>query len=70
MNKFRCELASTRSTVSPPMRTRPSCWLGKSKPVRSGRSSFTAKKTAMRSFATHLGNTRIDLPEPNQVFEL
>ena len=28
------------------------------------------EEETMRSFATHLGNTRIDLPEPNQVFEL
>ena len=28
------------------------------------------EEESMRSFATHLGNTRIDLPEPNQVFEL
>jgi len=28
------------------------------------------EEETMRSFATHLGNTRINLPEPNQVFEL
>ena len=28
------------------------------------------EEESMRSFATHLGNTQFDLPEPNQVFEL
>ena len=28
------------------------------------------EEETMRSFATHLGNTRVELPEPNQVFEL
>ena len=28
------------------------------------------EEETMRSFGTHLGNTRVDLPEPNQVFEL
>jgi metallo-beta-lactamase family protein len=28
------------------------------------------EEEAMRSFATLLGNTRVELPEPNQVFEL
>jgi metallo-beta-lactamase family protein len=28
------------------------------------------EEAAMRSFATLLGNTQVDLPEPNQVFEL
>jgi metallo-beta-lactamase family protein len=28
------------------------------------------EEDAMRSFATHLGATRVELPEPNQVFEL
>jgi metallo-beta-lactamase family protein len=28
------------------------------------------EEESMRSFATHLANTQVDLPEPNQVFEL
>ena len=28
------------------------------------------EEESMRSFATHLGNTRVELPEPNQVFDL
>ncbi|MFZ0622697.1 MAG: MBL fold metallo-hydrolase, partial [Pseudolabrys sp.] len=28
------------------------------------------EEEAMRSFAAHLGNSRVDMPEPNQVFEL
>ena len=28
------------------------------------------EEQTMRSFATHLGNTQVELPEPNQVFEL
>ena len=28
------------------------------------------EEETMRSFATHLGNTQVELPEPNQVFEL
>ena len=68
--RFRCELASTRSTVSPPMRIRPSGRLGKSKLVQSGLSSFTARRYDAKFSRTHLGNTRVELPEPNQVFEL
>jgi metallo-beta-lactamase family protein len=36
-------LASTPSTVSQRMPTKPSCWLGKSRPVQNERSLFTAK---------------------------
>ena len=42
---FRLGPASTPSMVSPPMPTRLSCWLGKSRPARNARSLFTAKKT-------------------------
>jgi predicted metal-dependent RNase len=28
------------------------------------------EEDTMRSFATYLGNTRVELPEPNQAFEL
>ena len=36
-------LASTPSTVSQRMPTKPSCWLGKSRPAQNERSLFTAK---------------------------
>ena len=38
-------LASTPSTVSPPMPTRLNCWPGKSRPAQNVRSSSTVKKT-------------------------